>query len=272
MNYFELKKRSLLSGANVFWLPTGVGRDHVLAAYQFKGVSSEAFALQDISGNAKPLVKYSQVYNGITHTPAWNSESGFSFDAVIGGFSGYLDNNALDNLDIKSAVVCYTGLTGTKSGYLMTAGGSGGTAFLYAATTVLTYDTVDEEGYHGGGVMDLTGPGYALSPWLNYGWVGTVVYDSTAKTSGVIGANFGTVGGLYLDGTSAVTSSTPAGHTFTDVGLGGNQGHTFGNSHRANNTLNGAVHAGKTIVAAAFFDVELTADQHLEVATAMLSL
>ena len=272
MNFFEMKKRALLAGANVFWLPTGIGRNHVLAAYQFKGVSSEAFALQDISGNAKPLVKYSQEYNSVTHTPSWSSASGFTFDAVVGGYSGYLDNPALDSLDIKSAVVCYTGLTDTKSGYLITAGGASGTAFLFAATTALTYETYDDGGYHGLTVTNFTGPGFVTAAWETDAWVGTMAYSSTGKTSGVVGANFGATGGLYLDGSIATTTSTTAGHTFTDVGLGGHQGKTFGNSHRDNNSLDGATHAGKTIVAAAFFDVALTADQHLEIANAMLAL
>lgn len=272
MNYFELKKRALLSSTNVFWLPTGVPRDAVLAAYRFKGVSSEAFALQDLSSKRNGLIKYSQSYNGVTYTPTWDSASGFTFDTVYQGRSGYLDNPALDQSDIKAAVVCYTGLTQTNRGYLMTAGGASGRAFLFGASTVLTYGTIDEDGYQGVEVTDYGGPGYVTSPWASWTWVGTVAYTTAAKTSGVVGANFGSNGGLYLDGTAAATSSTADGHAFTDVGLGGNQGKTFGNSHSDKSDLNNAVHAGKTIIAAAFFGVELTADQHLEIATAMLAL
>lgn len=263
--YFELKKRALLMGANVFWLPSGLGRDSVLAAYQFKGVSSEIFALQDISGGGKPLVKYSQTYNNVTYTPIWNSASGFTFAAVYGGLCGYLDSESLDKSGIKSAVICFSGVDQNNRAYLMTAGGASGKAQIYAATSAYIV---------GDGYTNYAGPGFCSVAYSSYSVVGQMkYYGSTYKQSGVIGVNFET-NQMYIDGTDVTSnlSSTPSGDTYTDFNDGGLQGKTFGNSHTGKSALNNAVHAGKTIIAAAFFDVELSAAQHQEIATAMLAL
>ena len=274
MDSFLLKKKSMLSGSNVFWLPSGVGRNDVVGAYRFKGVSSEAFALQDLSPRRYNLTKYTQTYSGTDHTPTWSSANGFTFDAVYQGLSGYLDNSALDQSDIKSAVVCYSGLSQTNRGYLITAGGTSGKAFIFAATTAVSYTSISGDQYSGITVDNYTGPGYVTSAYSSFSWVGTMAYVSTAKTSGVIGANFDTGGGLYLDGSKVTTTSTEAGKTFCDTGnvAKPNQGYTFGNSHTSNSTLANATFAGKVIIAAAFYGVELTDAQHLEVATAMLAL
>lgn len=273
MDYFELKKRAMLLGANVFWLPAGVGRNNVLAAYRFKGVSSEAFALQDLSNRRNNLIKYSQTYNNVEHTPAWSSANGFSFDAVVAGLSGYLDNPALDQSDIKSAVVCYTGVEQDNRALLITAGGASGKVQIFAATSAEVIDSINDDTQEiRMSYQNYKGPGFVTVAWSGWASVGQMAYSGSAqKASGVIGVNF-TSNQMFLDGSAAGLSYTENGSTYTDIGSGGHIGHTFGNSHSDKNELSGGTFASKTIIAAAFYDVELTADQHLEVANAMLSL
>ncbi len=82
-DYLERKRRALTAGANRFFLPEGLTADNVLAAYQFKGVSAESYALQDLSGHGFHLSKGSQTYNNVSRTPTWNIGTGFTFEAVM---------------------------------------------------------------------------------------------------------------------------------------------------------------------------------------------
>ena len=237
-SYLMKKRRALMAALDLWYQPPGMAATNVLAAYQFKGIASEAAALQDLSMYRRDLTKGSQTYNNVSYTPTWSSASGFTFDAVHGGASGYLDNSGLDNAAIKAAVVRYANLTQTNRGYLITAGGADGSAQIYAATTVYIKDD---------GLFNYTGPGFVVSPYSSASWVGTVGYVSTGKTSGVIGANFADDKALFLDGIRTATQNTDSGKTYTDLGGESLHGYTFGNSHSSKSDLNNATFAGKVI-------------------------
>ena len=255
MNAYEylIKKRdAILNAANRFWLPAGIGLDNVLAAYQFKGVASEYYALQDLTGHGYTLTKGSQTHNGTTHTPTWNSSTGFTFDAVMYGRCGWLDNAVLNTQAIRSVIVRYADLTQDNRGYLVTAGGDNGRCQLMAATSVWLYDG-DNSRY-----VNYGGPGFV---WYSEHWRST----STFYQSAVVGANVGTSDQIYING---------VGKNNTDRNAPTNKGdadvwRTFGNTHAPMSDLNNAVHAGKKILAAAFFNVALSAEEHAQAAAAM---
>lgn len=234
-----------------FWTAGGISTANCLAAYQFKGASSETQALKDLTGHGYTLTKGSETpgignYPG-PNTPTWAKASGFTFVPAWYGKAGYLNNSTLNGKDIKSVVVRYSGLTQTNRGYLVTAGGSAKTAYLYAATS-----------YYKGGYVNRTGPGFLKTNT-------SVAYTTTARTSGVVGANFGSNGALYVNGTAVTTT--------TETGIAGEPGgQTFGSKHADSSQVSNAHHAGKVLIAAAFFSVALTAAQHKAVADAMLKI
>lgn len=269
--YLDWKKQALLMGAGQWYLPPTVSAADLLAAYQFKGVASENFAKQDLSGNGRNLTKGSQEYNGTSHTPTWSMSSGYTFDAVYQGKSGYLDNAQLDTLDIKAAVVRYSGLTQNNRGYLINAGGSSGNARLYAATSAAVYSSYSDGSYTGS-VSNWGGPGFASSAWSSYTWVGTIKYTTTFKQNCIVGANFSDSQALYLDGSLATTTTSSSGKTFTDIGQGDTRGYTFSDQHRTWADLGNDTHAGKTLVAAVFFSKALTADEHAYIAARMANI
>ena len=273
MDFFTLKKSAMLMGSGIFWLPQGVARSDVIAAYRFKGVASESYARGDISGNNHTLTKGTQSYNGVDYTPSWSSTSGYTFAAVMGGNSGYLDNSALDTANIKCAIVCYTGMNQDNRGYLITAGGSSGLVQIFAATSAEEITAINDQTQEVvSDYVNYGGPGFVSSAWAQWSVVGQMAYSgSTPKQSGVIGVNFQSKK-MYLDGVLADLAYTTAGSTYTDIGSGGHQGYTFGNSHTNKAELNGGIHAGKTIISAAFYSTELSADQHAQAAGMMLAL
>jgi hypothetical protein len=70
--------------ANPWWLPIGILPSNVIAAYQFKGVASEADALLNQNNPATyPLTK-------VGSTVTWNQSTGFYIPAT----NGYGLNNA----------------------------------------------------------------------------------------------------------------------------------------------------------------------------------
>ena len=253
MHEYLERKRGWLTGAKRFFTPSGLSSEHILAAYQFKGMSSEAAALLDLSGRNFDLTKGSQTYNGQSHTPSWSSASGFTFDAVMYGRSGYLDNSSLNGQAIRCVVVRYTDLTQDNRGWLVTAGGDNGRCQITCATTVSI----------GGNVSNYPGPGYV---WYSGHWRST----STFYAAAVVGVNVG--GGsnekLYINGVGKNHTDREARTDKDD----GSSWRTFGNVHAPESNLNNAVHAGKKIICAAFYDVALTAEQHAEVASMMLEI
>lgn len=251
MHEYLERKRGWLTGAKRFFTPSGLSSEHILAAYQFKGMSSEAAALLDLSGRNFNLTKASESYQGVSHSPTWGSSTGFTFDAVMYGASGYLDNASLNTQAIRCVVVRYTGLTQDNRGYLVTAGGDNGRCQVTCATTVANGDTVS----------NYPGPGFV---WYDQHWRST----STFYAAAVVGANVGTSNQIYINGVGKNNTDRDAR---TDKSSGGSW-RTFGNMHAPVSNLTNAVHAGKTIICAAFYDVALTADQHAEVASMMLEI
>lgn len=87
MNYMLMKKKALGGG---WWEdPSCVG------AYRFVGVSSEAEALQDMSGAGHHLTAIG--------SPSWDTSSGYRL-SILGK---YLNNSDLNNEDIKTVIVRY---------------------------------------------------------------------------------------------------------------------------------------------------------------------
>ena len=245
-----------------------------------------------------------------TTYPKWDTTTGYYLKAGNNGQSraySSLNNNDLNNADIQSAVVCYTSLkmdwpsapggsypydpSQVDFGALVTAGGASGVAQLYGATTYYRY-TETEEYIHYGQWSSNHGPGY-LKGWTSdlgysYGrWEYVENFDTNTHTAGVVGANFGgTSTGLYVNGTRA-TGTTGYGQVSNGIrgwcSLEGNgadsskqHGYTFGCTHVSKNVDSGLKSSGctasKKLIAAAFFKVPLTADQHKFVADAMLAL
>lgn len=302
--YLERKRQALLMAASVFWLPSGLSRDNVLAAYQFKGVGSEAVALTDLSGNGRTLTKVTAtLHNDVTY-PTWSTGKGFYCRAGNNSDNreySTLNNAALNSSDIQSAVVCFSDMamdwpaqSGTYPytpsqidfGVLVTAGGSSGYAQLYACTTYYRY-TYSEGGYHGEWTSTETPGTLIKSPQQNGSAMADWGYSATSlksgnKASGVVGGNFVTgskQGELFVNGTK-VTPTLSRSHAWfidsTYVSDPPKQGYTFGSSH-ANKNTDGNIRssscvASKYLIAAAFFSCHLTAAQHAEVASAMLGL
>ncbi len=104
------------------------------------------------------------------------------------------------------------------------------------------------------------GPGYV---WYSGHWRTT----STFYASAIVGVNVG--GGsnekLYINGVGKNHTDREA-----QTGKGDDTAwRTFGNVHANHSDLNNAVHAGKKIIAAAFYNVALNDAQHSQVAAAM---
>lgn len=258
-DYLRKKRDALLMASGLFWLPSGMSQANVISAYQFKGVSSESDALTDITGHGYNLTKSSQTYNGNTYSPTWSGSNGFTFAEVYQGLCGYLDNSSLDNQDIKCAVIRFSNLTLDNRGYLITAGGSAGTAQLMAACT---YGDINGIQFKGAGFASIWGnaSGTPKGHWD---------YSSSVVTSGVLGVNFGGSGALYKDGSLLTVTRSANANSYFGADVSTKQGHTFGNSHADISDLNNARHAGKKIQCAVFFSVALTTTQHKEVAERM---
>ena len=243
-DYLRKKRDAILAGSDLFWLPSGMSYDNVLAAYQFVGVESENVALEDITGHGRRLTKVKQDL-----VPTWNKADGFTFAQRYWDVCGYLDNADLNAQTIRSAVVRFSDVTLDNRCWLITAGGSDGLAQLCAAATVYTDH-----------VVNLGGPGYTSG-------AETWRYGSAPMTEGVLGANFGTADGLYINGAHAAVSSQ--GSCASAAGV---TWHTFGNVHADMSDLSNAQHAGKCIQAAVFFSVALSADDHAEVARRIMEV
>ena len=283
--FLEMKKRALLMGANIFWLPTGVARDDVIAAYRFKGVASEDVAQEDLTLHRNKLLKGPQEYpDGTSHTPTWASAEGYKFEKVRNGNSGYLTCDGVNTADIKSAIVCYEGVNQNHCAILISAGGKSGIVQIFAATSAQVITAVNDATQEiVSEYQNFEAPGFASYRYRMWKEVGNMMYkkNTSYKASGVIGVNF-EARKMFLDGTvvpdNEMDKVSTGGyeHAYTDFGVKNGeiqyQGFTFGNSHSPKVGLNGKDFSQKTIIAAAFYAVELTADQHAEVANAMLAL
>lgn len=234
---------------------------------------------------------------------AGNNADGTEEQPQVGGRKiSTLNNDDLNHADIQAAVVCFADMamdwpssqgggypytpTQIDFGCLVSAGGSSGYAQLYACTTFYRY-TYSDGGYHGEWTSTET-PGLIVSsPAQNHTamacWgYGPVSLKSENKASGVVGGNFVTnsaVGSLYVNGVLTGVEEKASHAWFIDgdyVGSNPAQGYTFGSS-RANKSANGNIAssgcvASKYLIAAAFYNCHLTAEQHQAVANAMLAL
>lgn len=230
-----------------WWRPEGVSLANVLAAYQFKGRSSDTEALKDLTGHGYGLGKTSQEVWGTTYTPTLNSSYGYYFAEAWYGNCGYLNNTNLNNQNIKCIIIRYSGLSRQERGFLVGACGSHGRAQIYAATGYYN----NSEHY-----VNIGTPGFVSS----YGGNGSIKYRSGGMNSGVICVNFDS-NQMYINGSLTAESLTTKSGVFTDL----NTKKTFGNTHSGMSDWNNQFHAAKYIQAAAFYSIELSANQQREV-------
>ena len=122
--YLEWKKRAFLMSSNIWWLPSGMSRDDVVAVYQFKGAANEATARTDITGKNYTLTNVQATkFHENPIVPTWSENSGFRLNAEAWGdtyaFSG-LNNDALNAQSIQCAIIRYTDLTQLTNSYYNT--------------------------------------------------------------------------------------------------------------------------------------------------------
>ena len=251
--YAGVSGKARLVYSSDWWCPNGISTSDVLAAYLFKGKSSDTEALKDVTGHGYNLTKVTE--NG--HTPTLSSANGYYFDEVWGTLSGYLNNDSLNGKTIKCIIVRYSGLTRTERGFLIGACGSNGKAQVYAASG--SY----KNGEH---YVNYGTPGF-VTVWGGNN-VGTIKYRNGTMTSGTLCCNLDS-GVMYVNGSTSAESLTTKAGVFTD---GIDQKKTFGNAHSGMSDWNNGYHAGKYIQAAVFFSKELTAAQQKEVYTALNSM
>jgi len=234
-----------------WFLVTGLSIANVLAAYNFTGASSESSALEDLTGHGYNLTKYGQSHAGGTRYPVWSAGNGFRFYDTARGNQGYLDNSSLNTQAIRCVVVRYTGVNSSYGTWLVTAGGDNGRCQVTAVTHLWMSDSVAK--YNGPGTV-----------WYSGHWRSTSTYYANA----VVGANVGTSNQIYINGAGKNSTDRAAP---TDKGSGSSW-RTFGNTHAAISDLNNATHGGKSIQAAVFYNVALSAAQHAEIYQAISQL
>ena len=252
--YLERKRQAILAAADQWFLPSGLDAAHLIAAYDFAGPGAESHALQDLSGNGYDLSKSSERIS-------WSHGSGFTLTFPNQGTAdgGYLDNAALNQLSIVCAVVKFSGVSQDNRVPLITAGGANGSVQLYAR---LTCYKEAEEGEESGSVFNCGYPGYLRVFQQN-----AVYQDSQSVplTAGVLGANFNSNNGLYINGQLAAV----AVRNSIDAGISETPRRTFGGSHNQKSVLNNAKWGTRTISSAVFFDIALSAAYHAAIAAAM---
>ena len=101
MGYLEMKRDAMI-GATPWFLPQGISYDDCIAAYQFKGASSQNASYTDLTGHGHTL----SAPNGVE----WDKNTGVKF-----GNNQFLTNSVPDGAslrvltNIKSIVVYYYG-------------------------------------------------------------------------------------------------------------------------------------------------------------------
>ena len=273
--YLLKKKHAITMGSNQWFVPRGLTIDNVLAAYQCVGQVSAEHALRDLGMYGHDLKNVGNV--------AWSSDTGFTFKQCYQSGNQALQSSALNDLDIKCCILRYADITISSRCFLMSAGGSKNTARIYGATA--GWGTWYDSGHHArgnGSLLDTNRLGYARNSKEIY-------YDKDSQDgfhkSGIVGANFSEDDKLFYNGSwikSKTTKRKSMVHYEDDGEIKevectlemslGNGKRTFGIAHPNASDLNNAQHAGWRLIAAAFFNVPLTASEHAEVAENMSHL
>lgn len=231
-----------------FWIPSGISSSSVIAAYQFKGATSESMALTNL---AKPSVYKLTKQN----SPTWTSANGFSMATA----NSYLSNTNLNALKtIKTIIVRFAGLPTTSTTLYAVSQIKGRTTggtdnpLLYARFNM----RVD---YNGSTSWINSNYPVAITNWSNEV---LTYYVGSAKlgTTGVLGYS---TAKIYANGTAQTTTKKTAK---VDAVLTTETNLSTSYSYSLNRV------GGGYLYAAAFYSVDLTAAQHKEVATAMLAI
>jgi hypothetical protein len=229
--------------ANKWWLPIGILPSNVIAAYQFKGVASEADALL----NQNDIGTYPLTKSG---NPVWNQASGFFIPATLGVG---LDNLALTTFE--SVFVRYSGIdTASYSQASIIAAANGYRLFAAGAQRTSNY-TYGRK------------PSFIFLTSTSGTPANGVVYASAAYASGILGWNRGSViddNTLYING----IQNSVAGVT-SFAGYNGNSRMLIGQSKFMDAD---PVVQSYTVQAVAFYNTRLTAAQALELSDAMAAL
>ena len=247
-----------------FWLPTGVAAANCLAAYQFKGATSETEALTDRTGHGYTLTK--------SGSPSWAS-AGFTIPAY-----GGLNNTTLRDKSPVTVIARFDNFNPAKN---QIGGSSYQAAIVYESNDRATRDY--QRLY--------LSTSYATHSfyWVGSGALGyqngvestirtlSTPYTENIKNSGVVGVSFG--GSLYYNGT-AQSVIKPTFKVNQDGGTGeitaclGNAGYVIGMCPKTDTWCGSANQgwASYRLQAIAFYSVSLSAAQHSEVYTAMMQL
>ncbi|MBP5781925.1 MAG: hypothetical protein J6W04_00115 [Bacteroidales bacterium] len=297
MDYLLTKKKAMLMGANVWYLPGGFDSDKCLAAYKFIGAGTEANSLVDCTGHGFDLKK-SHDNNKVD--PVWSNSGGWNgaHDSTL-----YPDNMLISksvdkskNLckqPIKSMVVRYANgrrpserNQGQRT-YLACPRGSYGIELYYCVghlgTDIFSY-------FDDSNSCNISGFAWGAG-------TSAIALSNALPASGVVGMSRGNIisgradpanpPGIYRNGVNInFTRYWETEHwivgdeTFGGGGSWNNHYPVANDENYAtvfrwsynNPTDNGYNGRSPDILAAAFYSVELTQAQHAEVAEMMLAL
>ncbi len=229
-----------------FFLPKGVNLNNVIAAYQFKGAKNQQDALIDRTGHG---------YNLSASNMSWDQENGL--------LDGEVTNTNLANLNkaggIITQVICYgkyTGGSGINNNYALTAMGLPALS-LYNRNDYRHHGGDEEDWYDGEGqigMITFAESGEYAGHYEEYG--GNLATDTYATTNGVIA---GTVSDLWLNGTKVANTRSWGGRSYSS----GNPFSWIKGGTRV------VVANHSYIYAAAFYNINLTNDQHIELSRTM---
>ena len=233
------KTENLLAGIyqvrqSPWWLPIGILPSNVIAAYQFKGVASEADALLNQNNTATyPLTK-------VGNTVTWNQSTGFYIPAT----NGYGLNNA-NITSFTSVIARFSDVASGNSAAILVSPAAGYTLMAKAA-----YDNGVAQYKNAPGIID-----FATDS-------GTAYHMSTYYGNGVLGWNRPSRL-LYINGVSQSLSTLSEAWIDTASYILIGQGRT--NAHVGS-------FASYNLQAVAFYNTQLTAAQVVDLTAAMAAL
>jgi hypothetical protein len=217
-----------------WWLPTEIVSSNVIAAYQFKGVASEADALLNQNDIATyPLTK-------VGSTVTWNQSTGFYIPAT----NGY----GLHNASIKSFTSVFARFSDVASGNSAAILVSPAAGYTLMAKAV--YDKGGAQYKNAPGIIDFTTSS------------GTAYHMSTYYGNGVLGWNRPSRL-LYINGVSQSLSTFSGAWIDTASYILIGQGRT---------NANVGSFASYNLQAVAFYNTQLTAAQVVELTISMQNL
>ena len=254
MGYFEMRRDSFSAEGEDSWWGDGC-----IAAYQFKGATSEADSLIDLTGHGYNL---SEVNN-----PVWDTSKGFFLVS-----NKYLNCTTLNALDtINTIIIRYSALPSTDGfiGFSQIKGSSGGYEQIknmgLMARVKFYYQQNGTDKY-----LNKPGPGilcsYIPDSYSSAEGHGNLIYRYASRKLNSSGVLASTRTKLYADGEPMVTS-------IQQVITGVTQLYSSDSPNTANSyTLSGDTHGGHYVLAAAFYTDALSADDIRERSLAMAGI